>query len=123
MSVNVLDFGAMGDGKTDDTRAIQAAIDITAQRGGGKIYFPYTREGYRIASPGREYDEAGRRVKAQLIITADSGNIQFEGEMPCKLLYSYQVRPMSVTISPSLTSIEKLLTATTPPNCIVRFST
>ena len=38
--INILEFGAKGDGITDDTDAIQAAINLTAERGGGKIYFP-----------------------------------------------------------------------------------
>ncbi len=33
-------FGATGDGKTLDTRAIQAAIDAAAQAGGGVVIFP-----------------------------------------------------------------------------------
>lgn len=91
--VSVRDFGAKGDGVTDDTAAIQAGLDFLAARGGGKLYFPYTDKGYLIASPGREFDAEGRLVRAQLVIPAGfRHNIQLEGEMPCKLLYSYQVR-------------------------------
>jgi polygalacturonase len=36
--VNVKDFGAIGDGVTDDTAAIRAAADAVAP--GGTIYFP-----------------------------------------------------------------------------------
>ena len=50
--INVFDFGAKGDGIHDDTQAIQSAIDYAAERGGGRILFPYTKGGYRIASPG-----------------------------------------------------------------------
>ena len=38
--VNVKDFGAKGDGVTDDTTSIQAAIDFTSSRGGDIVYFP-----------------------------------------------------------------------------------
>lgn len=37
---NVLDFGAVADGATDCTEAIQKAIDSAAAEGGGRIYFP-----------------------------------------------------------------------------------
>ena len=37
---NVLDFGAVGDGKTNDARAIQNAIDCCAESGGGRVVFP-----------------------------------------------------------------------------------
>ena len=93
--INVMDFGAKGDGITDDTAAIQLAINYASERGGGRILFPYTKGGYRLASPGiEEYN--GHKVRAQLIIPPENNaNIFFEGEMPCKMLYSYQVRPLS----------------------------
>ncbi len=37
---NVRDFGAVGDGKTDDTIAIQSALAFVAVRNGGTLFFP-----------------------------------------------------------------------------------
>ena len=58
---NVRDFGAKGDGRTDDTHAIQQAIDYVMDRGGGTLFFPNGR--YRLATL-----QQGHRLSAHLLI-------------------------------------------------------
>ena len=87
---NVLDYGAKGDGVHDDTPNIQAAINAVAARGGGKVFFPYTKKGYRLASPARE-TVGGKPCRSQLYVPPTRVNIQLEGEMPCMLLHDYIV--------------------------------
>lgn len=52
---NVKAFGAKGDGTTDDTAAIQLALDAVKAFGGGTIYFPGSAGAYKITA-GLTYD-------------------------------------------------------------------
>ena len=47
--VNVIDFGATGNGTTDDTTAIQAAVDYAASQGLA-LYFPSTNASYLVTA-------------------------------------------------------------------------
>lgn len=48
--VSVLEFGARGDGVTDDTAAIQAALNAVDAAGGGSVYIPATSSFYNLTS-------------------------------------------------------------------------
>ncbi len=93
-SLNVMDVGAKGDGITDDSDAIQEAINYICKKGGGKIFFPYMPKGYKIDKPASETID-GKPCRGQLYVnskTSDLVNICLEGEHPCVMLYTYQIR-------------------------------
>ena len=46
MSYRVTDYGAAGDGKTNDGAAIQAAIDACSAAGGGRVVLEEGRHFY-----------------------------------------------------------------------------
>jgi len=64
---NVRDTGAKGDGRTNDTRAIQAAVDRCAQAGGGTVLVPagdYRCGRVRLSSHVTLHLEAGATFHA-----------------------------------------------------------
>ncbi|ACO79521.1 Secreted mannuronan C5-epimerase [Azotobacter vinelandii CA] len=65
MDYNVKDFGALGDGVSDDTAAIQAAIDAAYAAGGGTVYLPAGE--YRV-SGGEEPSDGCLTIKSNVYI-------------------------------------------------------
>ncbi len=96
MYYSIKDFGAVGDGITDDTDAIQAGINFVYAKGSGTLFFPYTKNGYRIAKPAPEQID-GKPCRSQLYIPSftenpmESRNICLEGEMPVAQGHRYQL--------------------------------
>ncbi|HHX23126.1 MAG TPA: hypothetical protein GX723_03800, partial [Thermoanaerobacterales bacterium] len=72
LGLNVLKNGAKGDGVTDDTLAIQSAVDYVASRGGGAIYFPQTESYYKIT-------ESIKITTSNISLLANGATIKCEG--------------------------------------------
>lgn len=68
MIFNVQNFGAKGDGVSDDTAAIQQAIDAAAAAGGGQVYVP---PGTYIVSGGEEPSDGCLMLKSNVYMYGD----------------------------------------------------
>ena len=81
---NVKDFGAVGNGRTDDYTALQRAVNTVLRKGGGTIYFPAGT--YTISQTLRITLEGD----APLTLTTDpvgGATIQTEAEAGGSVLY------------------------------------
>src|SRR3954464_13420343 len=65
---NVKDFGAIGDGETNDTPAIDRAIEKCNSSGGGTVYFPAGR-----------YYAASIHIKSNIRLLLDANAVIFGG--------------------------------------------
>lgn len=75
--LNVMDYGAKGDGVTDDTAAIQAAVNACATAFGGCVYFPHGRY---VVSSSITYAGGGAHNYAPMRFLGD--NAQSSGWPP-----------------------------------------
>lgn len=74
--VSVKDFGAVGDGTTNDTAAIQLAYNYVASQGGGRIIWPratYYVPGTIIFGTNTETDGCKSRINANGQLLFDTG--------------------------------------------------
>jgi polygalacturonase len=68
---NVREYGAVGDGRTLDSRALQTAIDLCAERGGGTVYLP-----------AGQYLTGSLFLRSNISLHLDSGAVIFGSENP-----------------------------------------
>jgi hypothetical protein len=76
---NVADpaFGAVGDGKMDDTNAIQRAVDLTARQGGGNVNFP----------PGRVFLVSGLKPRTNVTLALFGSTLKLKDQSERPLIF------------------------------------
>ncbi len=94
---NITSFGAVGDGKTLNTKSIQTAIDACAEKGGGKVLIPagefisgviqlksnvtlYLQNGAVLKGSTNLDDYVLEGVRVGLIYTKNCSNVMIKGE-------------------------------------------
>ncbi len=78
---NVRSYGATGDGTTDDTTAVQSAIDAAISAGGGVVYFPSGI--YKIAGALQDTSRSNAQLLLPIVnVSAEQITIELRGEVP-----------------------------------------
>jgi len=85
---NVINYGAVGDGVTDDTDAIQSAIDACAAAGGGRVVLPART--YLVAGPLKDVAGANAQIVLPVVhyVAQPQIAVVLEGEIPAPITYS-----------------------------------
>lgn len=92
---NVRDYGAVGDGVTDDYAAIEAAL-VDARAVGGKVFFPTTEDG---AITDYAYSQTLQHNASHVVIEGESNAV--------RLKYTGTGTGVACKITPGGTSIER----------------
>ena len=90
---DITDFGAVGNGKTLTTSAIQQAIDACHQNGGGTVYFP---PGSYLTGSIYLKDKVSLRFASGSLLQGSPNLDDYTGERKC-LIYGYGLKNVSIT--------------------------
>ena len=94
--LNIKDFGAKGDGRTDDTVAIRRAIVSARSSGGATIYFPTGVYNFAPQSTDNTWtQETFNNGQVYGVFDIAFGNIAFVGDGPKKSILSFHTLGMT----------------------------
>ncbi|MCA1817716.1 MAG: carboxypeptidase regulatory-like domain-containing protein, partial [Acidobacteria bacterium] len=109
--LDLRDFGAVGDGSTDDAPALQAALDALADAGGGTLFVPAGR--YALASPvARDFSGVASSITISGVESSTQVNTKGGGDELTKgldLTSEFVVRVGDQSTAIQLSGLDSLL--------------